>query len=642
MRLLKIAGLAVSGLIIVAAVLLLTGIPGSFIASTIETRVARDTGYRITVAGGTHIGLWPSLHVAMNEVSLRDSVGRETAAQINLDSVQADLPLRSLLSGTPRITELAIVRPVVRVPLLRERTRPANAAPKPAAGNPVRPSLTIDRITVSDGAVILFNTSDGVEDRIDGVGADIAIAPGRQIDAKGRASLSSQPVTFAIKATLPERLDRQAIPIALTLDAPGLVAQSINASAEVRFSGKMWMVNSLTGTLGNDPFNGWALADLTSKPLVKLDLDFQKLEIGSPSRRQAASSGFEASAPWSNRTFDLRGLNYADAQLRISAAQLGIGDARFAPAAADATLANGVLKATFAKLGAYGGEAEGDIMIDTSSNNPAYTLRCDLSGVRALPLLTGLAEFDSLDGKLQAKISVRASGSSQRAILSGLNGSVFVNVQDGEIRGINVAQMIRSLTTSTLSGWQSSTAQSTDLSQLAASFRIDNGQATTADLNLAGPLVRMTGTGTVDLASKALNFRVEPRLVMTLQGQGGASDQAGLGIPVAVQGPWSAPRFYPDMAGMLDNPDAAYAKLREMGKGLFGGSAAGGSTDPQASKLGEALGALIQQGIGAAGTMRGPAPATPAPNAPAAPSPATPTDDQSQTMNAIMKQLFGR
>jgi AsmA protein len=640
MRILKIAGLAVTGLTVVAAVLLITGMPASFIASTIETRVARETGYRITVAGGTRIGLWPSLHVTMTDVTLRDGTDREAAAQISLGSVHADLPLGNLLSGTPRITELAIVRPVVRVPLLRERTRPTHAAAKPAASAAAKPSVTVDHVTISDGAVILFNARDGVEDRIDGIGADIGIAPDRQIGATGRATLRDQPAKFTIKATMPATLDRQTIPTQLTLDAPGLLPQPLSASAELRLSGNMLMVNSLTGMLGNDPFNGWASADFTSKPLVKIDLDFQKLEIGGPSRRQANGSGFAAGAPWSNQSFDLRGLNYADAQMRISAAQLSLGDAHFAPAAVDATLTAGVLKATFAKLGAYGGEADGDVTVDASSNNPAYTLRSDLSSVRALPLLTGLADFDSLDGKLQAKISVRAAGSSQRAMLSSLSGSVFVNVQDGEIRGINVAQMIRSLTTSTLSGWQAGTTQSTDLSQLAASFRIDSGQATTADLNLAGPLVRMTGAGTIDLAAKSLNFRVEPRLVMSLQGQGGAPDQGGLGIPVAIQGPWSAPQFYPDMAGMLDNPDAAYAKLREMGKGLFGNSAAGGTTDPRANNLGEALGALIQQGIGAAGTMRGPA-AT-APNAPAAQPPAPPTDDQSQTMNAIMKRLFGR
>ena len=80
----------------------------------------------------------------------------------------------------------------------------------------------------------------------------------------------------------------------------------------------------------------------------------------------------------------------------------------------------------------------------------------------------------------------------------------------------------------------------------------------------------MTGTGTVDLATKSLAFRVEPKLVMTIEGQGGGADPVGLGIPVVVDGPWTAPRIYPDMAGILDNPDAAYAKLREMGNGLFG------------------------------------------------------------------------
>src|SRR6476469_174689 len=80
----------------------------------------------------------------------------------------------------------------------------------------------------------------------------------------------------------------------------------------------------------------------------------------------------------------------------------------------------------------------------------------------------------------------------------------------------------------------------------------------------------MTGAGTVDLAAKSLALRVEPKLVMTTEGQGRASDPVGLGIPVVIEGPWDEPRIYPDTAGILDNPEAAYAKLKEMGKGLFG------------------------------------------------------------------------
>ena len=159
--------------------------------------------------------------------------------------------------------------------------------------------------------------------------------------------------------------------------------------------------------------------------------------------------------------------------------------------------------------------------------------------------------------------------------------------------------MIRSLTSSTLSGWQESEEKATDLSHLSASFKIDKGQAQTTDLNLVGPLVKMTGAGTIDLGTKQIGFRVEPKLVMTTEGQGRATDPVGLGIPVMIEGPWGSPRIYPEMQGILDNPDAAYAKLKEMGKGLFGQNGAG---------LGAAIGSLLggSQG-GAAGGQTAPA-----------------------------------
>ena len=157
----------------------------------------------------------------------------------------------------------------------------------------------------------------------------------------------------------------------------------------------------------------------------------------------------------------------------------------------------------------------------------------------------------------------------------------------------------------------------------------------------------MTGAGTIDLGTRMLAFRVEPKLVMTTEGQGRAADPVGLGIPVVIDGPWAEPRIYPDMAGILDNPDAAYAKLKEMGKGLFGpgglggsGSSDGGLSDPLGGKLGETLGNLLQQGLGQGASQgRGlPAP-SPAP-APGDPPPQPPQD--SQPMNDVLRQLFNR
>ena len=176
----------------------------------------------------------------------------------------------------------------------------------------------------------------------------------------------------------------------------------------------------------------------------------------------------------------------------------------------------------------------------------------------------------------------------------------------------------------------------------------------------------MTGAGTIDLGTKMLAFRVEPRLVLTTEGQGRTADPVGLGIPVVIEGSWAEPRIYPEMQGILDNPDAAYAKLKEMGKGLFGSGGGGlgglggsgvggGSSDPLGGKLGETLGNLLQQGLQGGLSQGGhsqgrsiPSPSAASPDpAPPLPPPAAQGEipqatQDSPAMNEVLRQLFNR
>jgi AsmA protein len=688
MRALKIAGAAIAAVIVIIALLLVIGIPSSLLTAQIQERVEHETGYKLAINGGARISLWPQLNITLNDVTLQNPGDRDINNRFAASSIEADVTLASLWAGRPQITELVVIRPVVNLPLQRERVRDANPASRPAPASKAEAAFSIEHVSVSGGTIVLSNLRDRVERKIDTVNADVTVDADRKIRLAGNARSNGQPLKFEIKASPPAALvERQNIPTEFKLDAPGLLDAQLTARAEVRLNGSVVMINGVSGTFGDGAFNGWASVDLASKPLVKLDLDFQRLAYA-VSRNTAGG----AAQPWSNATIDLNGLNYIDIQARISAAELNIGDGRFAPAAIEATLMSGVLKAQLANLGAYDGNANGDLTVDASTANPTFAMRADLTGVRALPLLRSLADFDKIDGRMQAKISVRSSGISQRAIMSNMSGTAFVVFQDGAIRGLNVAQMIRSLTASTLSGWQESQEKATDLSQLSASFKIDKGQAQTTDLNLVGPLVKMTGVGTIDLGTKQIGFRVEPKLVMTTEGQGRTSDPVGLGIPVMIEGPWGEPRIYPEMQGILDNPEAAYAKLKEMGKGLFGpngggaglgaaigsllgsgqGAAAGQGApggasqpaNPLGGQLGETIGNLIQQGLnGGLGQSLGQGtprpsqgrsisgPASPdQPAAPAAPTestaPSPPNDataqQDSQPMNEVLRQLFNR
>ena len=688
MRAVKFAGAAVAAIIIVIVLLLVIGVPSGFLTATIASRVEQATGYRLSIDGTTKISLWPTLNVMLNDLTLVDPKDRSGITRVTIENVQADMSLASVWSGHPEISEIIVTHPVLYQPLLRERLPNADASPKPLALN--MDGATIGRVKITGGEVAFSRARDRVEGRISAINADVVAGRDRKVNIAGTARIGEHPTKFDIKATTPAPpIERQTIPVDFAVDMPDVLKSQLAGHAELRLNGTVVMINGVNGTLGDGSFNGWASVDIASKPLVKVDLDFQRLAIPLAKSPDGASG-----QPWSDAPIDVSGLNYVDAQVRISANEAIIGEARLAPLALDAKLAGGILKAGTANIGAYGGQVSGEVILDATSGAPSFAMHSDLVGVRALPLLQGLAEFDRIDGKLQAKLALRSAGTSQRALMANMQGTAFVNFQDGAIRGINVAQMIRSLTSGTLSGWQdnrqdnqnASQEQSTDLSQLSASFRIDKGQAVTTDLNLIGPLVRVTGAGTIALDTKMMGFRVEPKLVMTTEGQGRTSEPVGFGIPVMITGPWSQPRIYPDMAGVLDNPDAAYAKLREMGKGLFGpdgaglgnllnsfglggavpgGANAAGNANPQTpqqgqgqgqnnllgGQLGEAIGNLIQQGLSSgAGNSTGRSrslpgsPATPAPQA----SPAPPTQDppqaqqDSQPMNDVMRQLFNR
>ena len=106
MRVLKIAGAAIAAVIVVIALLLMIGIPSGFLTSAIQDRVERETGYKLVVNGATRLGIWPSLNVTLNDITVQDPKARDLDSRLTIGSVQADIPLRSVLSGHPQIGEL--------------------------------------------------------------------------------------------------------------------------------------------------------------------------------------------------------------------------------------------------------------------------------------------------------------------------------------------------------------------------------------------------------------------------------------------------------------------------------------------------------------------------------------------------------
>jgi AsmA protein len=103
----------------------------------------------------------------------------------------------------------------------------------------------------------------------------------------------------------------------------------------------------------------------------------------------------------------------------------------------------------------------------------------------------------------------------------------------------------------------------------------------TSDAAMKSPLLRLSAAGNADLVKETLDFRVDPKLVSTIKGQGDAKDRSGLGVPIVVTGTFASPRFRPDVESMAKD------KLKQ----LLSPSGAGAA--PTKEKAGEIIKGIL-------------------------------------------------
>ncbi len=283
-----------------------------------------------------------------------------------------------------------------------------------------------------------------------------------------------------------------------------------------------------------------------------------------------------AAGGWSSEPIDFSGLRAVDADFNVTTKEIRWDKIKIDQSALSATIENGVLTANLEKLALYNGAGSGTVKLNGAAATPEVAATFSLSGLDAYPMLRDVADFNWIEGKAAVNLDVASQGGSEQALIQGLNGTANYKFVDGAIRGINIPKMVRGLSIETLLGWQENASAKTDFSSLSASFQIAGGVAETTDLNMVGPLLRMTGKGTTDMPRQRLSWRVEPKIVPTLQGQapqprrkGTDKKLAGLGVPIVIEGPWNDPRIYPDIKGILENPEAAYEQLQKSGGELI-------------------------------------------------------------------------
>jgi AsmA protein len=586
-KLIKIAGLGLAGLLVIAVVALVVGIPAQPLVAYIGGRAAQ-AGYQLHVDGPSTISLRPSLTIAAHDIRLLDA--KDSEELLVAKDVRAELSLLSLLTGDLGINELRLGQPVGRLTSGRRGSAGGRPASPASAGDGAR-TLAIDRFVVDDGTLILRDAQEKLEGRIGAIQLTASIPARGPVELEAEGKAGDHVVRFAAKASSASQIvEGRPTPVEAKLELPGVLKAPLSLTGSLRAADQIFSIDGIRGTLGSGRVNGAIAVDTAgARPNVNAGLVFDRLEFATADRASR-------NEPWSDRPIEFGVLRVFNATVKISARDLIAGNVHLTPAEIEAQLLGGLMSVAVSRSEMYGGPVHGKLVIDADPRGPRHGASFELANVNARPLLNDALGFDHVEGRLRLKFDLTATGASPSAIVASLGGTADFSLEDGAVRDVNIASMVRALAGRMLQGWPVASQEKTDLALVGASFRVANGQAATDDLRLLGPLVRVTGKGTVNLPAQTLDLRVDPKLVLSLQGQGGPPDQAGLGVPVAIRGPWAEPRIYPDIAGILDNPDAAFARLKAMGGSLFGllDSQSGGGKKPKPEDVIKSLDQMIR------------------------------------------------
>jgi AsmA protein len=324
---------------------------------------------------------------------------------------------------------------------------------------------------------------------------------------------------------------------------------SVDFKAHIKADTKRASVSNGVMNLDQSRLTFAATAAQFSLPNLKFDLYLDKINLDRylppksdrPSAEKPPAKGQRKKADYT----PLRRL-ILDGLIRIG--QLTISKANIQDVHLQVKAKNGIFNLDPMKLNMYQGKADGKAVLNVARDIPRSSLNLKIDNVQVEPLLKDVLEKDILQGSTQADINLSMSGDTPERIKKTLNGKGYLKFNDGAIVGIDLAAMVRNVGSAFGLAQKGSERPKTDFTALNIPYVIKNGAVNTPQSSLKSPFIRIIATGTADLVKETLDFRVEPKAVASIQGQGDDAQRQGLMVPVVVSGTFAAPKFRPDLS----------------------------------------------------------------------------------------------
>ncbi len=357
-------------------------------------------------------------------------------------------------------------------------------------------------------------------------------------------------------------------------------------STNMGFANNKLTLNKLKVSLDELEFNGSTAITLSEPLNISSTIDLGILDLNpylpEPSSEvETTPTDDQVSQPivWDNTELDLSVLRSINANISIKSSQLLVRDIKLGKNELALMLNKGVADVQLKSFQGYEGNGSGAIKLNANKKPYQITTKFDLANINAEPLLTDAVGFDKLIGKGQLAWDLSTQGISQREFIKQLNGHLDISFIDGAVKGVNLAAIAKSASNIMQGNLSAvsldsdfSNADKTDFAALTGKFTLTNGVATTDNLSLHNPFIRISGTGDINLPETKVNLQIKSKVVASTQGQAAEATDSGIVIPIKITGPFHDIKIRPDVSsGAKDKvKDKIKDKVKDKLKGLFG------------------------------------------------------------------------
>jgi AsmA protein len=606
MRKLILAILAAVAVIVVAA--------GAFVTSRIRAvsadlaqRLESQTGVQLTSSGLPGVSFWPRFSVSFGDVVIPAPQGVASAPLATIGTLRV-VPAAGLLGiGDDGILEVILEKPSINLVVGANGRTNWNFGAKPlegeAQGLPLR---------IVDGRIAYLDERSGSAVALGDVEATASLAGlAAEMSAKGAFVWNDRRATFTLFLKSPQRLAEDGSPADLTLEAPGFAFQfsgrsalangfELDGQSEIKGTdlglAASWFGAALPAGMNGARFELAGAVDSSAKgllftnaqfalddmrgqgdvgmvsgkgrPKLDADVDVDTIDLTRYSGSAGTANSSFLSTPWSSNRIDFSVLRTLDANLDITTNAFAYGTFRTGPAQLKANLSDGILDLKLTKASYADGTLDLTLNVDGKAETPAIQFSANGEDLAADKALSAALGFGDLHGKLSPSLAINASGKTFAELVSTMKGQAAFRAVAGSLAGVDLQATFSKVSSEILNGWGQDGSRGTSFDALSTTFTIADGIAETNNLILTSPTLSFTGKGEVDLLRQAVDFKVDPQLAVNAS-ETTTSEQHFATFPVAIQvkGNWAAPRIYPDMPGILEDPASAYAALKKLGLG---------------------------------------------------------------------------